>query len=556
MKYQNRDIDPDEIFLDSENLPDFDTHQFEGRIEKPISKRSLIFLGMFFLIVGIGYMSKIWVLEVKKGDAYATMSENNRLRSTVIFSERGIISDRNNVELAWNSRGEDENFSSRKYASIPGVAHVVGYVKYPSKDSSGFYYREDFEGVEGVEKAHDAELKGENGLRVIETNALGKIQSQNILKPPKDGKNVVISIDSRVNAKLYEIMENLAKGYNYQGGAAAIMDVHTGEMLAMTSYPEYSSQILTDGDNAEKIHEYITSSETPFLNRVVHGAYTPGSIVKPVMAIGVLNEHIIDPYKKILSTGSIRVPNPYDPTKFSTFKDWKALGWMDLRLAIANSSDVYFYSVGGGFGDQKGIGISNIVKYAELFGFGEKTNINFPGEINRPIPSPAWKEKNFPGDPWRIGDTYNTVIGQYGYQLTPIQIVRAVGAIANKGTLLTPKLILGEGQGPQDTKTIDIPQEYFNTVHEGMRMTVTEGTAPGLNLSNVHVAAKTGTAQVGISKAHINSWVVGFWPYENPRYAFVALMEKGPAANETGAVGVIHQLLDWMTVYAPEYLKS
>ncbi|MCR4334199.1 MAG: penicillin-binding transpeptidase domain-containing protein [Patescibacteria group bacterium] len=552
---KNKPIEPDEIFIDSHNLPDFDTNQFEGRLEKAISRRSIIFLGVFFLIVSIIYTSKIWALQINKGEIYAQRGENNRLRNTVVFSERGIIYDRNKVELAWNERGEDKSFSSRRYIENSGVAHLVGYAKYPSKDNYGFYYREDFEGIDGVEKAYDEKLKGENGVRIVEINALGKIQSQNIMTPPKDGENTILAVDSKLNSKIYEIMKNFSETYGFVGGASTIMDVNTGELLAMVSYPEYSSQVLAEGDDSEKIKEYINNKNKPFLNRIIHGAYTPGSIIKPVMAIGVLNEKIIDPNKKILSTGSISLPNPYDSTKFSIFKDWKALGWVDLREAIAFSSDVYFYTVGGGFEDQKGIGISNIDKYSELFGFGEKTNINLQGEINRPIPTPEWKAFNFSGDPWRVGDTYNTVIGQYGYQLTPIQAVRAISAIANYGKLLTPKLLLGENQLSGDIRDVKIPKEYFDIVHEGMRMAVTIGTGQGLNIQAVDIATKTGTAQVGLSNAYVNSWAVGFFPYENPHYAFVIMMERGPAYNDVGATSVARQMFDWMVENTPEYLK-
>ncbi|MEK9185136.1 MAG: penicillin-binding transpeptidase domain-containing protein [Patescibacteria group bacterium] len=551
----NKPIEPDEIFIDSQNLPEFNTHQFEGRLEKSISIKSIVFLGVFFLLIGVIYVSKIWVLQVNKGDIYAQQGENNRLRNTVVFSERGIIYDRNKVELAWNERGEDDSFSSRRYIQTLGVAHLIGYAKYPSKDNYGFYYREDFEGIEGTEKAYNEKLKGKNGVKILEINALGKIQSQNILTPPKDGENILLSIDSNLNNKLYGTIENFSKIYGFIGGAAVIMDVNSGELLAMTSYPEYNSQILAEGDDSEKINNYINGKSKPFLNRIIQGAYTPGSIIKPVMAIGVLNEKIIDPNKKILSTGSISLPNPYDSTKFSIFKDWKALGWVDLREAIAFSSDVYFYTVGGGFGDQKGIGISNIEKYSKLFGFGEKTNINLQGEINRSIPTPEWKVINFSGDPWRIGDTYNTVIGQYGYQLTPIQVVRAISAIANYGTLLTPKLLLGEKQLFGDTRDVKISKEYFDIVREGMRMAVTEGTGQSLNMKDIHIAVKTGTAQVGISNAYVNSWSVGFFPYENPRYAFVVMMERGPANNDVGATSVTRQMFDWMVQNTPEYLK-
>ncbi|TAK57023.1 hypothetical protein EPO17_03095 [Patescibacteria group bacterium] len=551
-----KDIDPDEIFLDSSNLPEFDTHQFEGRIEKPISKTSLIVLALFFVLIGMVYVSRVWALQVTDGEIYTQKSEKNRLRNTLVFAERGIIYDRNKKELAWNVLGEDVNFSLRKYADLPGLGHVLGYVKYPSKDSYGFYYRPDFEGFDGIEKFYNDRLRGEHGLKIVEVDALGKIQSENIIKPTKDGANITLSIDSKVQNMLYEKIKEVATDLGFVGGAGVIMDVNTGEIVASVSYPEYSPQVLTDGDNRQLITNYVNSKRRIFLNRVSNGTYTPGSIVKTVMAMGVLNEGVIDPETKILSTGSISLPNQYDPTKVSIFKDWKAHGWVDLRRAIAVSSNVYFYEVGGGYKDQKGIGIANIEKYAKLFGLGEKTGIDLPGEVSKPIPSPAWKAVNFPNDPWRVGDTYNTVIGQYGFQVTPIQMARAIGAIANYGKVLEPTLLLGDTfSRPTVVRTIDIPKKYFDIVHEGMRQTVVSGSAPGLKLEQVAVAAKTGTAQVGVGNKYINSWVVGFFPYEKPKYSFALLMEEGDLQGGAASVRVMHQILDWMSVYTPEYTR-
>jgi penicillin-binding protein 2 len=359
-----------------------------------------------------------------------------------------------------------------------------------------------------------------------------------------------------VQDKLYEKIKEVATDLGFVGGAGVIMDVQTGEILASTSYPEYKSQVLTDGDNADLIKSYVNSKRRIFLNRISNGTYTPGSIVKIVMAMGVLNEGVIDPNKKILSTGSISLPNQYDETKFSIFKDWKAHGWVDLRRALAVSSNVYFYEVGGGYKDQKGIGIANIEKYAKMFGLGEKTGIDLPGEVSKPIPSPAWKAVNFPNDPWRVGDTYNTVIGQYGFQVTPIQMARAVGAIANYGKVLQPSLLLGDTfSTPKVLRTLDIPKKYFDIVHEGMRDTVVSGSAPGLKFLPVEVAAKTGTAQVGRGNQYINSWVVGFFPYENPKYSFAILMEEGDLEGGAASVRVMSQLMDWMSVYVPKYIK-
>jgi penicillin-binding protein 2 len=268
-----------------------------------------------------------------------------------------------------------------------------------------------------------------------------------------------------------------------------------------------------------------------------------------------LTEGVIDSSKKILSTGSISIPNPYDKTKKTIFKDWKAHGWTNMAEALAVSSDVYFYEIGGGYEDQKGLGIANIEKYAKLFGLAEKTGIDLPDEKRGVIPSPEWKAENFKGDVWRVGDTYNTAIGQYGFQVTLTEATRAVSAIANYGKLLTPHFILGDKEMEEKNTLINISKEHFDIVHDGMRQAVTYGTAVALNVPYVQVAAKTGTAQIGVAKNKVNSWVIGFFPYENPRYAFTIMMEAGPSTNSVNATSVMRQLLDWMSINTPEYLS-
>jgi penicillin-binding protein 2 len=333
------------------------------------------------------------------------------------------------------------------------------------------------------------------------------------------------------------------------------MDVHNGEILALASYPEYSPSLMTDGSDTQKIKETLSDKAKPFLNRAIGGLYIPGSIMKPYVAMGALSENIIDPMKQILSTGSLAIPNPYNPSNPTVSKDWKAHGWVDMRHALAVSSNVYFFTVGGGFGDQRGIGISNIQKYVQKFGFGKPTGIDLLGEVSGTVPSPEWKAKNFPNDPWRIGDTYNSSIGQYGFQVTPVQAVRAVAAMANGGTLLTPTILLDNPKAVKKIETVGLDPKNFQIVREGMRLSVTQGIAGGLLVPGMNIAAKTGTAELGVTKETVNSWVTGFFPYENPRFAFAVLMEKGSRSNIVGATFVMRSLLDWMTINTPEYTK-
>lgn len=547
-------VDPDEIFLDSENLQNFNRQQFEGRIEKPIPQKTIAFLSGFFLLVIIVFAGRLTYLQVQKGSAYFERSENNIIEKNILFADRGIIYDRNKKELAWNKR-VDESLV-RAYLS-PGFSHLLGYVSYPEMDKSGNYWQEDFIGKDGLEKEYNDRIKGENGAKMIEKTALGEIYSENIVNTPKQGPDLVTTIDSRVQSQLFTFIKNLSESGSFSGGAGIIMDVRNGEIIASTSFPEYDSEVLSIGEDKEKINQYITDKRKFFLDRGISGLYAPGSIVKPFFALGALVEGIIDPSKKILSTGSISIPNPYFPDKPTIFKDWRVNGWTDMAEAIAVSSDVYFYTIGGGFGGQKGMGIANLEKYSRLFGIGQPTGVDLPDEKSGNIPSPEWKLKTLKGDPWRIGDTYNTSIGQYGYQVTPIEMVRAVGAIANRGRLLTPHFILGDTEKEKQYTAIDpnvIKAEYYNVVHRGMRQAVTMGTATSLNVPYVQVAVKTGTAELGVAKNRVNSWVMGFLPYENPKYAFVVMMESGPS-NGSSASSVMRQLLDWMSINTPEYFQ-
>ena len=554
-----RSIDPDEIFLDSQNLPNFNKDQFEGRIERPIKRNIIGFVAFFILLVGMLFTWKVWQLQVMQGATFAIKSANNSLRTTLIFADRGVIVDRKGVPIAWNeiNTATSSNFSLRVYATSTGFSTTMGYIKYPSKDSSGFYISNAFTPKDGLEKIYNNALIGVAGKKIEETDAKGNMISESVIQAPENGKNLKISIDAGIQKKLYESMLNVANFAGYKGGAGVIMDVRTGEIIASANFPEYESQVMTDGSDTELITNWIQDSTHPFLNRVVDGLYTPGSIVKPFVAMGVLDQKVIDPRTPILSTGSISIPNPYDSKHPTVFLDWKAHGYVDLRHALAVSSDVYFYEVTGGYHvggiQQNGIGIDNVEKYVRMFGFGTTTNINFPGERQGIIPDPAWKLKNFNGEAWRLGDTYHTAIGQYGFQVTPIQAVRAVAAIANNGTLLVPTYLTG--QIPVISGHVVLDPSYFTVVHEGMRLGVTEGTSKFLNEPFVNVAAKTGTAQLGVLKNEVNSWVTGFWPYENPHYAFAVVMERGASTNVFSSTLVMKGLFDWMGTNATDYLK-
>jgi len=552
-KYQ--DINPEDIFLDSTNLPGFEEHRLEGRIEKPMGRETFLIMKIVLALIILALVSKLWILGIKQGSIYAQISENNRLEQTLIFANRGLIYDRNMRELATNAVKEGDNdFADRVYPPIKGLAHVTGFVKYPLSDWMGIYYEEYYRGRDGVELAYNDLLNGINGLKLRETDVFGNITSESVVEKPVDGSPLILSIDARLTEILHKAIESLARDKGFVGGAAVLMDVQTGEILALTSFPEYDQNILTRGANQSAINLLVNDQSKPFLNRVIGGLYTPGSILKPIVALAALHEKLISPTKQILSTGSITVPNPYDPSKPSVFKDWKAHGWTDMREALAVSSDTYFYSIGGGFGDQKGLGITLLDKYFQLFGLTERTKVELLGEVEGVIPTPEWKKEKFDNEIWRLGDTYITAIGQYGTQITPLNAAKFISAVANGGKVLKPSIIFGGKSEPVE-RIIEFSDVDWKVVREGMRDAVTYGTSVGLNVPYVKVAAKTGTAETGSAKLYVHSWSVGFFPFEHPRFAWAVVMERGPSSNTLGATSVVRRLLDWMNVNTPEYFE-
>lgn len=550
-KIVSTELHPDEILLDVHNLPSFDRQQFEGQLERPIAKQSLRLLYLFIVIVSVLFVTRLIYVQLLHHTYYAQKSEQNSLDTIPLFADRGVIYDRYGTELAWNTHEAGNELTTRAYTKAHGFSSVLGYVSYPAKDEKGHFWQQKTIGKDGIEKEFDTSLAGINGKKLVESNVSGDVVSEGSIEPPVPGENMTLSLDSRVQEALYGGIKALAEQSGYIGGTGLVMDIHTGELYAMTSYPEYSSQVISDGVDTATIKNYLQSSSKPLLNRAIDGVYTPGSIVKPFFALGALQENIITPHKIIYTTGKLEIPNPYNPSQKTVFKDNANHGPVDMIKAIAVSSNVYFYEIGGGFGDQKGLGIANLEKYARLFGLGQKTGVDVAGEREGNIPSIAWKTKAFPGDPWRIGDTYHTAIGQYGFQVTPVQMVRAVGAIASRGTLQTPT-IRKLSEAPKGV-SIGIRADAYDAVFEGMSTGVTEGTTVALKNDTITVAAKSGTAQIK-NNTRVNSWAIGFFPVEHPRFAFTVLMEDGPKVS-SGAVHAFRPALDVFIAH-PELLTQ
>lgn len=562
---KNTRVEFDEILMDIPNLAAVNTGRMEGKRELPISARSVSLIGVLFGLVAVSFLGKLFFLQVVEGEEFRAISDRNSVDQSTIIAERGVVYDRTGEMVIWNEYDVtgQYDFPIRAYTDRLGMGQLIGYVSYPQKDQNGFFYRTEYLGRTGVESAFNTLLEGENGRKIVEVDALGVVVSEFSLQSAKPGGELTLSVDAELSEAMYQIIATSSAQAGFRSGAGAIMDVHTGELLALTSFPSYDPQVMADGKDTEKIKSYTSDEQLPFLNKVVSGGYTPGSVVKPFVAYAGLKNGVITQNTVINSNGTLKIPNPYSPSNPSYFNDWRSQGSMTVREAIAFSSNVFFYIVGGGLPEIAvpqaglsstflGLGITKMAENYRKFGFGQETGINIAVENTGVVPDPKWKEETFDDD-WRLGDTYFTSIGQYGFVVTPLQILRAYGALANGEYLVTPHVIKGE-QG--EKVELDLDPNILKIIHEGMRMTVTYngGTARSLERKDVAIAAKSGTAEIGAGNAYVNSWAAGFWPAEDPQYAFVLMMDKAPRSNALGATRIMGDVMQWMSENRPEYI--
>lgn len=538
INHKAREIEIDEIFMDQMNAPVFHQETMDGAIENPIERRVFGGMASFLLFILAALALRIGFLQVVRGEELYERAEKNFLRLADQAPERGVIYDRDGFPLAYNEYSVGKIL--RKYPP-KNFLHVLGYLSLSR-------------GADGLEAAYEDILKGIPAKTIEEVDAKGNIVSSGLLEKGEEGRGLLTTLSRGLENKLGEAISATMRERGFAGGAGVFIGAKNGEILALVSLPDFDPNSL----NA-LADQLLRDKNEPFLNRAISGLYSPGSVVKPALAAAALTEKIITPDKKILSTGSISLPNPYYPDKPSIFLDWKAHGWIDMRVAIAQSSDVYFYEIGGGYEDQKGLGAWNIKKYLSFFGLGERTGVDLPGESAGHLPDPSEKQD---GRDWTIGDTYNISIGQGNMTVTPVQMAVYAAAIASGGAVLYPHLvraILDRDKKPLQVfsypgnKQIVISAEVFEVVREGMREAVQSGTALGLSGLPFSIAAKTGTAEVGnTNKAH--SWSIGFFPYDDPEVAFAIMMEKGPRQNTVGATFVASEVLRW--VADTDFLKN
>ncbi|HEU4759739.1 MAG TPA: penicillin-binding transpeptidase domain-containing protein, partial [Dehalococcoidia bacterium] len=363
------------------------------------------------------------------------------------------------------------------------------------------------------------------------------------------------TIDLDLQKKVTEVLSQ------YTGpddnAAAVVMDVHTGEVLAMVSLPGYDNNMFSGPLSAEELAALVDSPAKPLVNHSIAERYPPGSTFKTIVGAAALQEGVATTSTTITSRGYITVQNEFDPNVVYVFKDWAALGALDFYGGIAMSSDVYFYYLAGGKSDEgfRGLGEERVARYARGFGLGQPTGIDLPGESSGVVPDAAWKEATV-GDPWTIGDTYNFGIGQGYLSVTPLQMATAISAIANGGDLLTPHLLkeVRDSHGnvlraaaPEVRRRVPVDPAYLDIIKEAMHQSVTRGVAKPAAVAGVEIAGKTGTAEFGEKRAdgshETHGWFVGFAPYDDPQIAVAVFVQRGGGGQQAAPAAA--KILDY-----------
>jgi penicillin-binding protein 2 len=317
---------------------------------------------------------------------------------------------------------------------------VVGYtgpVNASDLEENSKLIPSDIIGRQGVEEYYDAALRGTLGRKVQARDAKGQLLGDERTTPAAAGKDLKLTIDAELQQYVYERLQAGLAELGRTRGAMLIIDPRDGAVRALVSVPSYDPTAFTQSNRSDERVRYLTDPERPLYDRIVSGEYTPGSTIKPLHAVAALSENVVSPSWSIFSPGYLDIPNPYDPSKPTRYVDWRYQGVVNVHSAIAQSSNVYFYAVGGGTGGLKGLGVTRIREWWQKFMLGKETGIDLPSEGNGFLPSPEWKEK-VSGKSWLLGDTYNISIGQGDLTLTPVQLGAYIASVANGGTIYRP----------------------------------------------------------------------------------------------------------------------
>lgn len=451
------------------------------------------------------------------------------------------------IRREYLSSDSQQHFSVLEDSSLSHILGYTGKINQRELETLGRTYSPiDYIGKVGLEYSWEQELKGQAGSKNIEVDALGRQKKIINEVPAVDGYNLLLSLDLDLQEKAEEILQSYLTKAGLKRASIIIINPSNGEILSLVSLPAYNNNLFAGGIGQESYRSLLEDPNQPLFNRAISGEFPSGSTIKPLFAAAALQEGVITENTSFLSTGGIRIGEWF-------FPDWKAggHGTTNVRKAIAESVNTFFYYIGGGYQDFKGLGLSSLVKYSKLFGLGEASGIDLHGERKGFVPTQTWKE-TVKKEPWYIGDTYHFSIGQGDVIVTPLQVANYTVALANGGTLYRPHLVsrildvnnnVVQEVEPEIIQGGFIDDYNMKIVREGMRQTVTQGSGRSLSVLPVAAAGKTGTAQWS-SKKSPHAWFIGFAPYDNPELAITVLVEEG-VEGSTMAAPIARDILAW-----------
>lgn len=454
--------------------------------------------------------------------------------------------------------------STRRYTDGSLFAHLIGYTalisptllppeRYRQLTSpEGGYTINDHIGAAGIEEQYEQLLRGHFGRKRLEVDAAGRQRELGVAEKPRPGSNLVLTIDLDLQRF---VDQALREGLHQSpSGVAIVMDPRNGEVLALVSQPAYDNNIFSDESREDELTALLKDPNQPFFNRATSGLYPPGSTFKLMTGIAALEEGVATRDTVIESRGAIFVEGQRLP-------EWNptGLGRLNFIQAIANSSNIYFFILGGGFEKEYptgplrlGLGHERIARYARMFGYGAPTGIDLPNEAAGTIPDDAWKQAKI-GSPWLKGDTYNMSIGQGYVQATPLQVANATNAIANGGTLYRPHLLkaIVDANGqvtqviqPEVIRNVDVDPKNLQVIREAMEAGFSTGELlPPFRVPGLRVAAKTGTGEfAGEVNAQgelpTHGWFTSFAPADDPQISVTVFVDRGSGSKDAAPIAM------------------
>jgi len=422
----------------------------------------------------------------------------------------------------------------RQYGMSSSVCHVVGYLGKINQDEIDAaekrdidYGANDYVGKAGLEKQYETELRGTDGGKQIEVNAMGRAVRVLGEKPSLPGQTLKLTIDSDLQAAAYKAMGK-------QVGGVAAIDPRTGAVLTMVSTPGFDPNLFVKSVDPEAWHNIMSNKNHPMQNRALTNAYPPGSVFKPMVATAGLKYGACTEYTTAYCSGVKQLGN-------RKFKCWAVHRNVNFIKALSESCDVWFYEM------SLRLHIDRMAYIVKQFGIGQETGVDLPSESRHKsgtlgaMPDPEWKEKRFK-ESWYPGDTLNTSIGQGYVLVTPLQMAVSTAAISNDGKVYKPYVvdeilntrgIIVHKTHPKLVRTVEADPQAFALVRQGMRAAVVSGTGRVVNINDIAVAGKTGTAQNPPHAAH--GWFICFAPLENPQIAIACVVEQGKHGASTAA---------------------